>query len=102
MSKAYFTANQDIIFEKLVKAYKAFQEDYCEQGEDKYITLSLYQSAFFDYLDSVDLKSERDLWADFGPQGYLLLQVDPDIDIAGGILKVVLGRTLTKWPRPTA
>lgn len=99
-SKAYFNENKDIIFGRLKKAYTDFQKDYCEHGEDKYVTLQLYESAFFDYLDHVGLNLERDAWAAFGTSGFLLLQVDPNINIVGGILKVVLGLTVKKWPRP--
>lgn len=97
--KAFFEENEEQILERLKNAYQSFQKEYCEYGEDCFVSLTLYQAAVYDYFDSIEMGFERDLWGEF-KQGYLILQLDPDINITSGILPVVLGYNLKKWPKP--
>jgi hypothetical protein len=97
--KSHFLENEQKISILLRSAYHEFQERYCEYGYEKFVPLTLYQSAFFDYLELMGLDMERQLWAK-NKQGFLLLHVDDNIDI-GGIsgAQVVLGKALKAWPR---
>lgn len=97
--KEYFKDNEGAIWEALLNAYHDFQGTHCEMGFEMFVPFPLYQAAFFDYLKVNGLEMEQRLWSRF-KEGFLLVQLDKDIDITNSTgTAVVLGKKLKSWPR---
>ena len=93
------TNNLNDTFIKLQNAYHDFKSMYCIESPCKFTPKMLFQSAFIDYLTLIDLKKDCDRWADKN-QGFLLYQLDHDINIGGieGGMPVIIGIKLKSWP----